>query len=404
MAKFFVKQLYRDFVSLDRNVKMLVVASTLGNALLTVGYMFNLFIYSLGADEAQLGLVFSIFAVTSIFASFVGGCLADRYDRRVLYALGKYGMALVVLLYTLIGSWQLIIPIRIVEAIFVYIMASAWRPLIADSVSSGKRGFAFSVLSAVTAINWMIGSAIGGYVADWYGFKVMWYLNCLTMIAEATYALFFLKEVEHRVIEKRSLKSLMSGFNIFSVENRSLLAIYVFLLFFSLQSNFVSPFLPVYLKEDVGFSKSSVGLVGAASNLVLAATILFVGRASDKIGRRLPIFCFMCIGGAFLFFVPLVEGYVLVFALASLAYLGLSSWYLSSAIQPLVADLSRDEWRGRAMSTMFTIIGIGGIIGPVIGGWLWKTQLPRIPFILASLANVILAFLLMKLVSEPHRK
>jgi DHA1 family multidrug resistance protein-like MFS transporter len=380
---------------------MLFVASTLGNVLLTVGYMFNLFIYFLGADDAQLGLVFSISAICSIFASFVGGCLADRYDRRILFALGKYGMALGSLFYTLIGSWQLVIPIRIVDVIFVYIMAAAWRPLVADSVPSEKRGFTFSVLSAATAINWMIGSAIGGYVVELHGFNIMWYLDCLTHFLEATFALFFLKEAEHRVIEKRSLKSFVSRFNVFNVENRSLLAIYVLLLFFSLQSGLVSPFLPVYLEEDTGFSKSSVGLVGAVSNLILAATIIAVGKSSDKIGRRLPIFCFMCAGGVFLFLVPLVEGYVLVFALASLAYLGLSSWYLSSAIQPLVADLSRDEWRGRAMSSMFTIMSIGGIIGPAIGGWIWKTQHAGTPFILASLANVILAFLLMKLVSEP---
>lgn len=396
----FGKRFYEDIVSLHWNVKTLIVGSILGNTLLTVGYMLNLFIYSSGADDTQLGLVFSVSAVTAVFASFVGGCLADRYNRRFLYAFGLYGMALSSLVYTLIDSWQLIIPIMIMDTVFALIHATAWRPLIADSVPSSRRGFTFSILSTTAAIEWMIGNAVSGYVVYTYGFKIMWYLNCLTKLAEATYALAFLRELEHRQIEKRSIKDFLSGFNFFGVANRSLLVVYILLLFYSLQSSFILPFLPGYLKDGIGFSEFSVGLVGAASYLVLAVSILFVGRASDKIGRRLPIFCFLCAGGAFLFLIPLVRGYILVFVLASLAYLGFSPWYLSSALQPLVADLSKEEWRGRAMSTMFIITGVGQIIGPLIGGWLWKTQQTYVPFICASSANLILALLLMKLVSE----
>ncbi len=395
-----LRGLFRDFFSLDRNVKALIVVSVMGNWIIA-GYMFNLFLRFLGADDSQIGFIFSIGAVTSVFASFAGGCLADRFNRKYLYTFGVYGIAIMYLFYPLINSWQLVIPIYVANMIFTFIMASAWRPLMADSVSSNKRGFTFGVLSTVTAINWTIGNAVGGYVAEAYGFNIMWYLICFALTVQATLSLIFLRETNRGTADERKL-DLSSKFNLFDAKNRSLIFVYVILLIFSLQSGLVGPFLPIYL-ENLGFSESIVGLVGSLSFLALGTTLLFLGRISDRIGRRLPISCFLAIGAIFIFLLPFVKNDALIFMLASLANLGLSTWYLSSAIQPLVADLSKAEWRGRAMSIMFTVMGVGGIIGPSIGGFMWENMPIHIPFICSSLINVALAISLMKIVPEPKK-
>jgi len=124
-------------------------------------------------------------------------------------------------------------------------------------------------------------------------------------------------------------------------------------------------FLPLY-SVSIGLNPYEVGIFLSAQVITLAASKPFMGRFSDRHGRRPQIFAgaligAVCIGCFSLFssFIPLL--------ILSMAF-GLSLSIVTSATSAYIADLSSIESRGSAMGLLGSIMDIGHTAGPLCSG------------------------------------
>jgi MFS family permease len=149
-------------------------------------------------------------------------------------------------------------------------------------------------------------------------------------------------------------------------------------------------FLPLYSLR-LGLSAYEIGLFLSAQIITLALTKPWLGRLSDRYGRRPQIFAgaimgALCIGG-----VSLASSFpgILIFSIL----FGLSLSTVTSATSALIADLSRQDARGSAMGILGSIMDIGHTTGPIVAGALATYYGYPVAFIGASLVLLVTGIL-----------
>lgn len=151
----------------------------------------------------------------------------------------------------------------------------------------------------------------------------------------------------------------------------------------------VIPFLPMYAAR-LRVGAGAIGLVLAAYSIAQLLCAPFLGRLSDRIGRR-PIILLGLFGSSVSY---LIYGFAASFAALLLSRLvhGACAATISTA-QAYVADTTEETKRAHAMGMIGAAFGLGFVLGPAIGGVLGAVSL-RTPVLFAAaltFANLIFA-------------
>jgi predicted MFS family arabinose efflux permease len=175
-------------------IAVVVVAMLLqvvaGNSAMT---FFNVYMDAdLMASTARIGILAAIARLLSVPAPLLVPALAARWDRRRVVALAALGMAISVLVLSLIGHW---VPAAIgftgstafmlmwLCAVFPYIMtftSQRWQ-----STMSGAGSLATGLSSSATALS-------GGFIAAALGFRVLFRMAAgITLLGVLLFWLYF---------------------------------------------------------------------------------------------------------------------------------------------------------------------------------------------------------------------
>ncbi|MFA5365998.1 MAG: MFS transporter [Candidatus Bathyarchaeia archaeon] len=116
------------FDTLDRNLKIIFLSNLLaafGDGF--VVYLLPLFIRSLNATPENVGLLYSLSALTAAVTIIPGGFLADRYDRKKIMIVGWALWIPIPLVFSFATDWtQLLIPMLIYGITFSAPAVSAY--------------------------------------------------------------------------------------------------------------------------------------------------------------------------------------------------------------------------------------------------------------------------------------
>jgi DHA1 family multidrug resistance protein-like MFS transporter len=146
----------------------------------------------------------------------------------------------------------------------------------------------------------------------------------------------------------------------------------------------VSPFLPIYA-EELGASNLEIGLVQASFSIAGIGTLLFVGRWSDRLGRKpflitgLVILTLSSVGLMYantpllLIIIRFIQG------LGATAHLPIAQAYLGD----ITPKGSEGKWMGYFNAVLFAGVGAG----PLLGG------------LIADIYSIVTTFLLMAILN-----
>jgi len=158
----------------------------------------------------------------------------------------------------------------------------------------------------------------------------------------------------------------------------------------------------LYLAEVLGAPKSHIGLiymVGAAVGLVFGP---FLGRLSDRLGRKPVILAAM--GSFVLIFIlyATIRRYELVYPIQILE--GAAWVAIGATATAYIADIVAHEKRGWAMGVYQQTVSVGWMIGPAFGGFLFELIGSRHTFLLGAILVIVGFILVLVLVKEPQRQ
>jgi MFS transporter, DHA1 family, tetracycline resistance protein len=165
----------------------------------------------------------------------------------------------------------------------------------------------------------------------------------------------------------------------------------------------IIPILPYYAQRMGAGGLGLGALLGAFSGMQFLSTA-FLGRTSDRIGRRPILLTTMLVNAVGYVLFAAAHSYPVLFVARVVS--GFAGGNISAA-QAYVADVTSPTERSRGMGIIGAAFGLGFIIGPAVGGLSAHYFGPSAPGLVAaglSLANFLSAYLILpESLGQEHR-
>jgi MFS family permease len=367
---------------------------------------YTLYMLSLRANNAQIGLVNTLTQLAGAALAMPGAAIADRTGRYKRMAL------LAALVSRLMWPVMLVVPWLLGgdAAVWTVLVAwvaiagmgalgnAAWTALSAELVPARIRGGYFASRNMIIQFAQLLSIPLAGQLVNYIGEPGGYQFNFgLAFVTGAISLYFYNRLPEHppgpqadRIRNREVLRQVirMPTFLRFVVAHATLM----------LGVMTAAPFINVYMAEKAGFSVGTIGLVTTVGVLAGLVGMRIMGRLHDRLG----IIRTMRFGLG----VPLIpvawlwvhhpwQGY-LVNSLSSLTWAG----YNLGAFNLLLAS-TPDEHRPRYIAVYTTIVFMVGAIGPLLGGWLLDAVGYSPVFSLSGIVRALGLILFFALVREP---
>lgn len=172
--------------------------------------------------------------------------------------------------------------------------------------------------------------------------------------------------------------------------DRRLITILLIVFVQMLGAAMILPILPLFARREFALSPELIALLSTSFFAAQFIAGPFLGRLSDTYGR-VPILIISQIGTA-LSFLMLALAPSTGFLFLARILDGITGGNVIVA-QAYITDVTPREKRTEALGYIFAIFGLGFIIGPALGSILSATFGPRIPYVIAAIAAVVVVFL-----------
>ena len=153
-----------------------------------------LYISELGASKTEIGLIYMTGSAVGALVSPQIGRFSDRFGRKPVMAASMAGFTVAFLLYALIDRAVYAFPIQALEGATWAALGTVATAFIADLAPEKERGWAMGMYERTWFIGWIIGPALGGYLADHVGFKVTLLLGSTITLVGLALLLIKVKE------------------------------------------------------------------------------------------------------------------------------------------------------------------------------------------------------------------
>ena len=342
----------------------------------------NPFAESLETPETLMGFVAAASTLPGVLFSLPAGSLSDRWGRKKVLLVSSIVFASAPFLYIFINSWWQLILVRFYHGFATAIFVPVARAAIIDRYTS-KRGERISTFTSATIMGRGIAPFLGGFILSitLWNYQIVYLIVSIIGLAVFLMTLLFLKEQEDtsrvHLPESSSSPSQESGepdstygwkdifknLDILLVSSTEAAARYVY--------GALEFFLIGYLKDIAQLDPSLIGMTVGMQFILIPIVSPFMGRLSDRIGRKMLIVMGLTVSGFPLIVIPYMTSFLPLLAI-SLTY-GFGFSMVISSTPALVGDLASKETYGIAMGFLATIMDFGQMLGPIITGVILAT-------------------------------
>jgi MFS family permease len=338
------------------------------------------FLTSLGGGDHK-GLIIPVFALMALISRPFSGRLTDTIGRIPIIIYGVLMCILAGLLYPVITTVLGFFLLRLIHGMSTGFKPTATSAYVGDIAPITRRGEAMGILGMFGSLGMAAGPAIGSWIAMRFGYDWMFYISSLFALLSI---LVVLKMPETLLVRQRFRWSLLK------LKNKDILepkaypsSITMLLTAFSFGT--VLTLIPD-LSKLMGIENK--GVFFSIFTISSLAIRLIAGKLSDQYGR-VPVLILGCIIYGITMIMIGMSKELWVFYLGSFTF-GIAVGLSSPTIFAWTIDLADDQFRGRALATMFIALEAGIILGGVISGYSYNNNPDN--FIISFSISGLLAF------------
>ncbi len=347
------------------------------------------YLTSLGG-ESYKGWIIALFTLSAGLSRPFSGKLADKIGRIPVMIFGAAVCFVVGLSYPLLQFVSGFLFLRFAHGFSAGFTPTGTSAYVADTVPFAQRGEALGIQSLFGSLGMAAGPALGGWIASIWPIEVLFYSAAFTAI----FSILILFRLKETLREKEPLR-----WQLFKLDKNEILEKRVLLpstiLFLSVFSFGVVLTLVPDLTSHLGIQNK--GLFFAVFTLSSLGIRLIAGRTSDRIGRVRVMRVASAVMVLAMIAVAFASSKVMLLGAAVL--FGAAVGMYSPTTTAWVVDRSLDQFRGRALATMYIFLELGIGLGALVSGWLYGNESAnfQIAFLfsagVASLGLVILLFI-----------
>ncbi|MSP01210.1 MAG: MFS transporter [Acetobacteraceae bacterium] len=330
---------------------------------------------ALGVGYVELGLVITVYNITSGVAQAPMGYMADRFGaRRTLIG----GLLLAGLTYIFLGSFPAY-PCMLVSAVLLGIANAVYHPsdysILGTVIDSQRLGRAFSLHTFCGFLGSAVAPVTMIVLAQTFGMSAAIIVAGLMGIVCAVPLMFAgwldgtqaarITDAGHAHVPLRGLLT------------PAVLGLVGFFTLLSLSGGALTNYSAVALISLYGVSFSAANAALTAYLFAMAVGVLAGGFIADATKRHGDVAAGGFGGAAVMILAVGTLDFGPVFIIGAMGCAGFFSGMISPSRDMLVRAASPPGAFGRVFGIVTTGFNIGGTVGPMIGGWIMDHNLPR---------------------------
>ena len=329
-----------------------------------------------GESVSTAGAVVSCFGAGQIGASLIGGQLTDRVGRRATMLVSLFGGTVAMIG---LGQARTITEISVMVGVVGFV-GELYRPavaaFIADVIPPDQRLQAYGLLYWAVNVGFAFASAIGGLIAR-LDFEILFYVDAATMAIYGVIVAVAVPETRpgagRPTISGNVLPSASKAAARSMWRDRVFLAFVVVCLLLVILPLQAGAVLAAHMTWQ-GFSPAAYGIVMAVNGvLIIALQPIITGWSARVDGLHVMAIAALLYGAGMYFH-----------GLAPLAVMhagAVAVWTLGEILESptrsaMVAHMAPPEQRGRYQGMLAMTWGVGQLVGPRGGTWLWEHRGP----------------------------
>lgn len=221
--------------------------------------------------------------ISSTFSSPIWGNLGDKYGYKPMVIRACVGLFLTQTLILFSSSVLFIFIIRLLQGILAgfIVAAQAW----AMSISPvHERSATIGKLQSATAIGNLLGPLLGGVIATYGGYHSI-FTSSSVICAIVTILFIFLLQNTMNTSNKNSDHHLSKNSKTLSYLQKQVLSILLVIIMIQLARAMITPVFSLFVTEQLGGNDITVGILYAATGLMIFITAPSWGRWFDSMTR-----------------------------------------------------------------------------------------------------------------------
>jgi MFS family permease len=359
-----VKSLFENLKALPRPVWILFGGTFLNRFGTFVMPFLAIYMTRSGFTPAQAGLAVSSYGAGHIFASMIGGHLADRIGRRYTIAASMFLSAASMLALSQARTFPAILILAFTTGLCSELDRPAATALLGDLVAPEQRIAAFGMYRFAINLGFAAGPATAGFLAN----KSFFYVFAGDAITSVLYGVVALIALPHGNRSQAHDEHKDEGLRV-ALRDRAF--VYFLLATFCLTwvEFQLHSTLPLHI-ASLGFPPSTYGMLLSINGVMIVVFELLITAWAQRmpqqpliaIGYGLNGIGFALTGLAT--GVPMLAVTVVVWTIAEMIYAPASGAY--------VTGLAPERYRGRYMGIWHSMWSFGMILGPAMGTWIYQ--------------------------------
>lgn len=316
-----------------------------------------LYAESRGASLAIIGAMGSSYLISNFLFQYPSGWLADRWGRKPMMILSLLLQAVVSASYLLITSPFLFVVVRFAEGAVAAAYLPSARALITDAIPPQRRGEAFGIYSAFFNTGFLLGPALGGFLAA-TGYASAFIGAVLFRLVAVVIIIVLVKAPPRKLMSEQEQTRQVPLRELFALP---LLAAYIIAFVDYLFVGFDISLTPLWLHNNLGASVTMIGVAYIAFSITSIISAPFGGRLADR-RRRSTLILIFGIAQVPLYFIygfaSVVITVIIAFAIHGIVYS-----FTVPAIDAHLAVSSTPDARARIQGIYSASGMVGGFVG-----------------------------------------
>lgn len=335
------------------------------------------FLKGFGAAGQALGFIIAMFSLGQFLFSPFAGRLSDRKGRKRVILIGLLIYASSQLAFSLSTELWMLYVARFFSGFGSAFLIPPMMAFVADITPHEKRGKGMGMLAAAMSLGFMIGPALGGFLAQISLLFPLYFATGATLFAFVL-SFFFLPSIEPtpEQIQQASQKtSLLKQMVESTKENYFVLLIVMFVFSFGL-ANFQST-LSLFADQKFNYGATEIAIIITVGGFVgVIIQSLFIQPLFNKFGEIRIIHLNLLIAAVAMFSLIFTSTFWSILLVATIFSTATS--LLRPAINTLVSKLASKNRQGFASGMMNAYMSLGNMVGPALAGTLfdWKMYAP----------------------------
>ncbi|MGD9395862.1 MAG: MFS transporter [Candidatus Thorarchaeota archaeon] len=326
--------------------------------------IFPFYIESLGMAGIELGVLAASFAIARIiFAGPLGG-LSDRVGRKPILIMSLLGFAFANIVYAYAYDVIVMISARALEGAVSAGFFPAANAFVSDMTSIKNRGTAMGYLSMGNMVGFIVGPALGGFLAQFLGIRMPFILAAIATLITMVFVYILVQEPVRKTIKESVPKVPIREVIARARRCYGILGMAMFANMFAMGILEVAFLLDAVI--NIGVEPYEIGIFFGVIGITMMIGNVAFGKLSDIKGRKWLIVLGAMVGALSL--VMFIYSVTTIDLLIAGIVLSVGMSMRGPAIQALIADVTDPSAYGSMMGVFGAVSNSAYAVSPLIGG------------------------------------